>query len=39
MGLVIGMMIVIIAIGLVFDRLVFTPLETWVHQRWGLASA
>jgi NitT/TauT family transport system permease protein len=36
MGLVIGMMIVIIAVGLVFDRLVFAPMEAWVSQRWGL---
>jgi NitT/TauT family transport system permease protein len=39
MGLVIGMMIVIVLIGLTFDRLVFNPLEAWVRQRWGLAGA
>jgi hypothetical protein len=37
MGLVIGMMIVIVLVGLTFDRLVFNPLEVWVRQRWGLA--
>ena len=36
MGLVIGMMIVIVAVGLIFDRLVFAPMESWVSQRWGL---
>ena len=39
MGLVIGMMIVIVAVGLVFDRLVFAPMESWVSQRWGLNQA
>jgi len=29
-------LLVIIAIGLVVDRLVFTPLETRVRARWGL---
>ena len=39
MGLVIGMMIVIVAVGLVFDRLVFAPMESWVSTRWGLNQA
>jgi NitT/TauT family transport system permease protein len=36
MGLIIGIMGVIVAIGLAFDRLLFAPLEGWVRQRWGL---
>jgi NitT/TauT family transport system permease protein len=39
MGLVIGTMIVIVAVGLIFDRLVFAPMEAWVSQRWGLNQA
>ena len=38
MGLVIGIMGVIVAVGLIFDRLVFGPLESWVQNRWGLSS-
>jgi NitT/TauT family transport system permease protein len=37
MSLVIGIMIVIVAVGLAFDRLIFNPLEKWVQNRWGLA--
>ncbi len=37
MSLVIGIMGVIVGIGLLFDRLVFGPLESWVQTRWGLA--
>jgi NitT/TauT family transport system permease protein len=37
MGLVIAIMGVIVAIGLLFDRLVFGPLESWVANRWGVA--
>jgi sulfonate transport system permease protein len=36
MSLVIGIMGVIVAVGLLFDRLIFSPLESWVHKRWGL---
>ena len=36
MALVIAVMGVIVAVGLAFDRLVFGPLESWVHNRWGL---
>jgi NitT/TauT family transport system permease protein len=36
MALVIAIMGVIVAIGLLFDRLVFGPLESWVANRWGL---
>jgi NitT/TauT family transport system permease protein len=39
MPLVLAIMGVIIAIGIVVDRLVFSPAESWVRQRWGLASA
>jgi hypothetical protein len=28
---------VIVAVGLLFDRLVFGPLDNWVQNRWGLA--
>jgi NitT/TauT family transport system permease protein len=37
MSLVLGIMGVIVAVGLAFDRLVFGPLDGWVRQRWGLA--
>lgn len=37
MGLVIGIMGVIVAVGFLFDRVVFAPLEGWVQRRWGLA--
>jgi NitT/TauT family transport system permease protein len=33
---VFAMMVLIIAIGVLFDRLVFTPAENWVRLRWGL---
>ncbi len=39
MNLVLAMMAVIIAVGLVFDRLAFGWLERWVHERWGLSTA
>ena len=39
MPLVIAVMGVIVVIGLAFDRLLFSPLEGWVRQRWGLAQA
>jgi NitT/TauT family transport system permease protein len=38
MGMMIGIMLVIVAIGLVFDRLVFGRLEAWVNERWGLVT-
>jgi NitT/TauT family transport system permease protein len=37
MALVIGVMAVIVAIGLSFDRFLFAPLEGWVRRRWGHA--
>lgn len=35
MDAVIGVMLVIICIGLVIDRLIFSPLEKFLHVRWG----
>ena len=37
MSQVIAVMLVIIAIGLIVDRLIFAPIETRVRARWGLA--
>ena len=39
MSLVLAIMFVIIAVGLTFDRILFAPLERWVHRRWGLDRA
>lgn len=39
MSLVIAVMLVIVAIGLAVDRLLFSRLEAWVNERWGLQSA
>jgi NitT/TauT family transport system permease protein len=39
MSLVIAIMIVIVAIGLAFDALVFGRLEAWVRERWGYAAS
>jgi NitT/TauT family transport system permease protein len=38
MSQVIAVMLVIIAIGLAVDRLIFAPLESRVRERWGLVS-
>lgn len=38
MSLVVAVMLVIVAVGLLVDRLVFGRMEAWVHERWGLAS-
>ncbi len=35
MDAVIGIMLVIVVIGLIFDKMVFSPLERFLHQRWG----
>lgn len=35
MDAVIGIMLVIIAIGLLTDRIFFAPIERWLHGRWG----
>lgn len=37
MDAVIGIMIVIIAIGLITDRVLFSPIERFMHKRWGTA--
>jgi NitT/TauT family transport system permease protein len=37
MSLVLAIMGVIVAVGLLFDRLVFGPLDNWVQNRWGLS--
>jgi NitT/TauT family transport system permease protein len=36
-SLVLAVMIVLVAIGVLADRLVFTPLESNIRRRWGLA--
>lgn len=35
MDAVVGIMLVIILIGLIIDKVVFAPLETFLHHRWG----
>ena len=37
MDQVIGVMLVIIAIGLLADKLLFSPWEKFLHRRWGTA--
>lgn len=39
MDQVIGVMIVIVLIGLLADRVMFSPWERFLHQRWGTARA
>lgn len=39
MSMVLAIMLVIVAVGLTFDRLLFARLEAWVQERWGLAHA
>jgi len=39
MARVISVMLVIVAIGMLVDRLVFMPLESRMRERWGLSSA
>ena len=36
-GQMIGIMLVIIAIGMVVDRVLFGTMERWVNERWGMA--
>jgi NitT/TauT family transport system permease protein len=38
MDQVIGVMLVIVAIGLVADRILFSPWERFLHERWGTGS-
>lgn len=35
MDQVIGVMFIIILIGLLADKLLFSPVESWLHRRWG----
>jgi NitT/TauT family transport system permease protein len=35
MDQVIGIMLVIVAIGLVADKVLFSPWERFLHRRWG----
>ena len=35
MDQVIGVMLVIVAVGLLVDRAIFLPVETWLRRRWG----
>ena len=37
MDQVIGVMLVIIAIGLLADKILFTPWEKFLYRRWGTA--
>jgi NitT/TauT family transport system permease protein len=39
MSMVVAVMLIIVAIGLLVDRVIFGPLEHWVRERWGLAQA
>ena len=39
MSLVIAIMLVIVALGLATDRIIFSRIESWVQERWGLAHA
>ena len=39
MSLVIAVMLVIVAIGITVDRLIFSRIEAWVNERWGLTRA
>ncbi len=32
---VIGIMFIIILVGLLADKLIFSPVESWLHRRWG----
>ena len=38
MDQVFGVMLVIVAVGLAFDRVVFAPAERWLRRRWGTES-
>jgi len=39
MSLVVAVMMILVAIGIIADRLIFARLETAVRRRWGLAGA
>ena len=34
---VVGVMFIIIVVGLLADKLLFSPAESWLHRRWGTA--
>ena len=34
---VVGVMFIIILVGLLADKLIFSPVEMWLHRRWGTA--
>ena len=34
---VVGVMFIIILVGLLADKLLFSPAELWLHRRWGTA--
>jgi NitT/TauT family transport system permease protein len=36
---VVGIMIIIVVIGLLTDKIVFSPMENWMHRRWGTRKA
>jgi NitT/TauT family transport system permease protein len=36
---VIGIMIIIIVIGLLADKIFFSPIERFLHRRWGTSQA
>lgn len=39
MEIVIGVMLIIVVIGLIIDKLIFSPLENFLHRRWGTKDA
>jgi NitT/TauT family transport system permease protein len=39
MGQIIGVMLVIVAIGLAVDKTLFAPIERFLHRRWGTAQS
>ena len=36
---VVGIMIIIVVIGLLTDKVLFSPIESWMHRRWGTRKA
>lgn len=32
---VVGVMLIIVLIGLIADKVLFSPWESWLHRRWG----
>lgn len=39
MAMVLGMIAVVLAVGLLVDRVFFAPLEKWISRRWGVEGA